>query len=133
MESTIQQVKDRMPFQTVDWNALAETEHHGDSGMAHWRTMQWGDLRARVVEYSPGYKANHWCTKGHILFLLEGELTTELQDGRQFHLTKGMSYQVSDDVSAHRSFTVTGAKLFIVDGGFLKIEKKNKVQRGVWM
>ena len=122
-----------VPFQTVDWNALAETEHNGDTGMAHWRTMQWGDLRVRVVEYSPGYKADHWCTKGHILFLLEGELTTELQDGRQFHLTKGMSYQVSDDVSAHRSFTTTGAKLFIVDGGFLKIEKKNKVQRGVWM
>lgn len=94
--------------------------------------MQWGDLRVRVVEYSAGYKADHWCTKGHILFCLEGEITTELKDGRQFVLKEGMSYQVSDDVSAHRSSTTTGAKLFIVDGGFLKIEK-NKVQRGVWM
>jgi hypothetical protein len=132
MESTIQQIKNLVPFQTVDWNALSETEHSGDTGTAQWRTMQWGDLRVRVVEYSAGYKADHWCTKGHILFLLEGELTTELKDGRQFHLTKGMSYQVSDEVSAHRSFTTTGAKLFIVDGGFLKIGK-NKVQRGIWM
>ena len=86
----------------------------------------------RLVEYSAGYKANHWCKKGHILFCLEGELTTELKDGRQFILKKGMSYQVSDDVSAHRSSTVTGAKLFIVDGGFLQIEKM-KFERGIWM
>src|SRR5687767_12580237 len=132
MESAIQQVRNLVPFQTTDWNAIAGTEHLGDCGTAKWRTMQWGDLRVRLVEYSAGYKANHWCTKGHILFCLEGELTTELMDGRLFTLKQGMSYQVSDDVSAHRSSTVTGAKLFIVDGGFLKIEKK-QVQRGVWM
>jgi hypothetical protein len=132
MEGTIQQVKNIVPFQTTDWNSIAETEHAGDIGIAQWRTMQWGDLRVRLVEYSAGYKANHWCTKGHILFCLEGELTTELKDGRQFTLKQGMSYQVSDDISAHRSSTVTGAKLFIVDGGFLQIEK-NKIQRGVWM
>ncbi|HEU5290968.1 MAG TPA: DHCW motif cupin fold protein [Cyclobacteriaceae bacterium] len=132
MESILQPIKNLVPFQTTDWNALMTTEHVGECGKSHWRTMQWGDLRVRVVEYSPGYKANHWCTKGHILFCLEGELTTELKDGRQFVLKQGMSYQVSDDVSAHRSSTKTGAKLFIVDGGFLKIEK-NKVQRGVWM
>ncbi len=132
MESSIQQVKNLVPFQTTDWNAVAGTQHNGKCGTAQWRTMQWGDLRARVVEYSPGYKADHWCTKGHILFCLEGELTTELKDGRQFVLKQGMSYQVSDDVSAHRSFTAMGAKLFIVDGGFLQIEK-NKIQKGVWM
>jgi len=125
-------MKNLVPFQTTDWSSLTGTEHPGEAGIASWRTMQWGDLRARYVEYSPGYKANHWCTKGHILFCLEGELTTELQDGRLFTLKKGMSYQVSDDVSAHRSYTSTGAKLFIVDGGFLHIEK-TKVQRGVWM
>jgi len=132
MESILQPIKNLVPFQTTDWNALTETECIGESGKSCSRTMQWGDLRVRVVEYSPGYKANHWCTKGHILFCLEGEITTELKDGRQFVLKEGMSYQVSDDVSAHRSSTTTGAKLFIVDGGFLKIEKA-KVQRGVWM
>src|SRR5688572_1555701 len=132
MESILQPIKNLVPFQTTDWNTLTETECSGEQGKSCSRTMQWGDLRVRMVEYSPGYKANHWCTKGHILFCLEGELRTELKDGRQFVLKPGMSYQVSDDVVAHRSSTTTGAKLFIVDGGFLKIEK-NKIQRGVWM
>lgn len=132
MESTIQQIKNIVPFQTTDWTRITGTEHPGDHGIAHWRTMQWGDFRVRLVEYSAGYKANHWCTKGHILFCLEGELITELKDGRQFVLKQGMSYQVSDNVSAHRSSTSTGAKLFIIDGGFLNIEK-TKIQRGVWM
>jgi hypothetical protein len=130
MESTIEQIKNFVPFQTTDWASIAETLHSGEQGTARWRTMQWGDLRVRMVEYTAGYKADHWCTKGHILFCLEGELTTELQDGRQFILKKGMSYQVSDEVSSHRSFTRTGAKLFIVDGGFLQI---NKIQKGIWM
>jgi hypothetical protein len=132
MESTILPVNNLVPFQTTDWACIAETEHPGESGTAFWRTLQFGDLRVRVVEYSPGYKADHWCTKGHILFCLEGELVTELNDGRQFILKQGMSYQVSDEVSAHKSSTSIGAKLFIVDGGFLRIEK-NPVKRGVWM
>ncbi len=69
-----------------------------------------------MVEYTPGYLADHWCDKGHILFVIEGELTTELKDGRTFKLTAGCSYQVSDfGDAAHRSITQTGAKLFIVD------------------
>jgi quercetin dioxygenase-like cupin family protein len=68
-----------------------------------------------MVEYSPGYIADHWCSKGHILLVLEGDLETELQDGRKFTLKPGMSYQVQDDGEAHRSSTTTGAKLFIVD------------------
>jgi hypothetical protein len=67
------------------------------------------------VEYSPGYLADHWCAKGHVLLCLEGELTTELADGRVMQLLPGMSYQVADDTMPHRSSTVTGAKLFIVD------------------
>lgn len=112
-----------IPFQTTDWSRIAATEHAGESGMAWWRTLMYGDLRVRLVEYSAGYKADHWCAAGHILFCLEGELVTELQDGRQFTLKAGMSYQVSDNMGAHRSITATGARLFIVDGGFLKIEK----------
>ena len=119
-----------VPFHTTDWSSLAATAHPGETGMAWWRTLQFGDLRVRLVEYSPGYKADHWCTRGHILFCLEGELLTELKDGQQFMLHAGMSYQVSDDVSSHRSTTTTGARLFIIDGGFLKIEK---IKKGIWM
>jgi hypothetical protein len=103
-------------FTTTDWSTVATTEHPGETGRALWRTLEIGDLRVRMVEYTAGYLANHWCDRGHVLLVLEGELDTELRDGRRFKLTPGMSYQVSDlGDAAHRSSTVNGAKLFIVD------------------
>jgi very-short-patch-repair endonuclease len=104
-----------IPFGTTDWTTVEKTEHQGETGIAYWRTRQFGSIRVRLVEYSPGYFADHWCSKGHILFCLEGELHTELQDGRRFTLVSGMSYQVADNAEAHRSSTSTGAKLFVVD------------------
>ena len=104
-----------LPFGTTEWNTVPPTRHEGDSGFATWRTRQFGEMRVRMVEYSPGYIANHWCSKGHILLVLEGELTTELADGRVFTLKPGTSYQVADGAEPHRSTTATGAKLFIVD------------------
>jgi hypothetical protein len=104
-----------IPFHTTDWSSIEPTVHEGASGLAFWRTVRLGVIRLRMVEYTPGYLANHWCTKGHILLCLEGELHTELADGRTFVLTRGMSYQVADEAEPHRSSTSTGAKLFIVD------------------
>lgn len=104
-----------IPFGTTDWSALPRTEHKGESGVAYWRTCQWGDLRVRMVEYSAGYRADHWCDKGHILLCVAGELRTELKDGSVHVLKPGMSYQVADNTAAHRSFTPAGATLFIVD------------------
>ena len=104
-----------IPFGTTDWSAVARTEHKGETGTAYWRTLNFGGIRVRMVEYTPGYEADHWCSKGHILLCLEGELNTELQDGRVFTLKPGMSYQVADDAEAHKSITALGAKLFIVD------------------
>jgi hypothetical protein len=104
-----------IPFGTTIWSQIAPTEHTGETGVAYWRTQQFDNVRVRLVEYSPGYLADHWCKKGHILLCLEGELHTELADGRQFVLTPGVSYQVADNAEPHRSFTSTGAKLFIVD------------------
>ena len=104
-----------IPFGTTDWSKIPPTEHKGESGMALWRTSQFGGVRVRMVDYSPGYRADHWCSKGHILLCLEGELHTELRDGRTFVLEPGMSYQVGDGAEPHRSYTATGAKLFIVD------------------
>ncbi|MDP3451090.1 MAG: DHCW motif cupin fold protein, partial [Anaerolineaceae bacterium] len=103
-----------IPFGTTDWAQIEAVEHQGVTGIATWRTQQFGDIRVRMVEYSPGYMADHWCRKGHILLCLEGELHTELEDGRTFILTPGMSYQVADGAEAHRSSTAMGAKLFIV-------------------
>ena len=104
-----------IPFGTTDWSGVEPTEHAGETGMAIWRTRQFGDVRVRMVEYSPGYRADHWCRKGHILLCVAGELDTELADGRTFRLRPGMSYQVADNAEAHRSSTQTGATLFIVD------------------
>ena len=104
-----------IPFGTTDWATIKRVEYAGETGKAFWRTQQFGSVRVRMVEYSPGYRADHWCDKGHILLCTTGELITELKDGRQFTLKPGMSYQVADKTDAHRSFTEAGATLFIVD------------------
>ena len=105
----------KIPFSTTDWSKVEPTEHTGERGLAYWRTRQFGAIRVRMVEYTPGYYADHWCSKGHILLCLEGELHTDLKDGRKFVLKPGMSYQVADNAEPHRSYTETGAKLFVVD------------------
>ena len=111
-----------IPFQTVDWSTVPRTEHKGETGVAYWQTLRFDGLRVRVVEYSKGYKADHWCEKGHIVYCLEGEVVNERQDGPSSVLTPGMSYIVSDDLSSHRSVTETGVKLLIIDGDFLKLK-----------
>jgi quercetin dioxygenase-like cupin family protein len=102
-------------FCTTDWAAVAPSVHPGARGAATWRTLEAGNVRVRMVEYSPGYEANHWCERGHVLLVIDGELITELADGRRFVLSAGMSYQVADGASAHRSSSPRGARLFIVD------------------
>ncbi|MDO9198492.1 DHCW motif cupin fold protein [Rhodoferax sp.] len=104
-----------LPFDTTDWSSVERVEYRGETGTAYWRTKHFGEIRVRMVEYSAGYLADHWCVKGHVLLCLEGELVTELEDGRIFKLQPGMSYQVADNAEPHRSSTPTGAKLFIVD------------------
>jgi len=99
----------------VDWTAIPETLHPGAPGQASWRTLEVGKVRARVVEYSPGYVADHWCERGHVVHVLEGELVTELRDGRTFKAGAGKGYVVADGDGAHRSRTDGGAKIFIVD------------------
>jgi hypothetical protein len=106
---------ENLDFALTEWEKVERTEHAGETGKAFWRTRQFGDIRVRMVEYTPGYLADHWCSKGHILLCLKGELVTELQDGRKFVLTPGVSYQVADGAEPHRSRTETGATLFIVD------------------
>ena len=103
------------PFQTFQWDNIPSESHTGESGFATWQVMHVGNIRVRRLEYSPGYKADHWCRKGHIIHCLEGEMTTELEDGRMIKLTKGMTYIVGDDCEAHRSYTAPGCLLFVVD------------------
>lgn len=107
-------------FQTIDWSAVPRTDHRGETGTAFWQTVQFPGLRVRIVEYSAGYLADHWCRKGHIVQCLKGEFTSELADGRSFVLREGMAYVVTDEASSHRSTTKNGVRLLIIDGDFLK-------------
>jgi quercetin dioxygenase-like cupin family protein len=109
-----------IPFHITDWAKEPLVEHKGVTGVSSWKTLQFEGLRIRIVEYSKNYKADHWCEKGHIIYCLEGEMNTELADGRIIELSKGMSYQVSDGLSSHCTSSKSGVKLFIVDGDFLK-------------
>jgi len=103
-------------FSVSQWSAITPSAHEGAKGAAYWRTVETGNIRVRMVEYSPGYVADHWCARGHVLLVLEGELITELKDGRRFTLKSGYSYHVGDDeTNPHKSRTDTGARLFIVD------------------
>jgi hypothetical protein len=104
-----------IPFGTTDWSTVEVTVHSGTTGSATWRTRQFGAVRVRLVEYSAGYLADHWCAKGHIVWCVSGDLQTELADGRRFELAPGMSYQVGDQMEPHRSRSRDGATLFIVD------------------
>jgi uncharacterized cupin superfamily protein len=107
-------------FQKIDWTSIDKTEHKGDTGVSKWQTIQFPGLRIRLVEYSPGYLADHWCQKGHIVHCLEGEFVSELSTGEKLKLSAGDSYVVSDELSSHRSLSRDGVKLLIIDGDFLK-------------
>ena len=114
--------EENIPFQTIDWTKIPKTEYKGKRGIAHWQTIEFQGLRIRIVEYSKGYLADHWCKKGHIVHCLEGKVINEQEDGTKSILTKGMSYVVSDELSSHRSVTENGVKLMIIDGDFLKLK-----------
>jgi len=106
---------EHVPFAAIDWTNVQPVDHPGETGVATWRTIEVGNVRVRKVDYSPGYLADHWCSRGHVILVLEGQLDTDLADGRRYVLTAGMTYVVADGAEAHRSSTVQGARLFIVD------------------
>lgn len=109
-----------IPFQTIDWSMIPKVEYQGETGSAFWQTVQFSGLRIRIVEYTKGYLADHWCHKGHIVHCLKGGFTSELENGDLFSLTEGMTYVVSDEMSSHRSTTRDGVTVMIIDGDFLK-------------
>lgn len=48
-----------IPFFVTDWSEISATEHKGQTGTAFWKTLNFEGLRVRMVEYSPGYLADH--------------------------------------------------------------------------
>ncbi len=112
--------KSNIDFQTIDWSKIEKTFHPGETGESYWQTLQLPGLRLRLVSYSTGYLANHWCRKGHVVHCLEGWFVSQLERGEAFPLSAGMTYVVSDELSSHRSVSETGVKLLIIDGDFLR-------------
>jgi hypothetical protein len=109
-----------IPFHIINWETIPKTEYTGETGVAYWQVVQYPGLRIRIVEYSRGYMADHWCQKGHIVHCLKGEFISESEDGNEFRLTEGSTYIVSDGMSSHRSYTKNGVKVMIIDGDFLR-------------
>lgn len=117
--SRIELIMSNILFNLIDWTKVERTEHRGESGIAYWRTLYFGNIRMRLVEYSENYIADHWCQKGHIVHCLEGEFVNEMANGERHFLSKGMTYIVSDDLSSHRSLSKDGVSLLVIDGDFL--------------
>lgn len=115
----------KIKFQIANWDIIETTEHKGEAGTAFWKTIHFDGLRLRIVEYSKGYLADHWCKKGHIVHCIDGAFVTELEGGTKFSLSKGMTYIVSDELSSHRSISENGVKLLIIDGDFLAVNSDN--------
>ena len=115
-----------IPFQTINWSNIEKTEHKGETGTSFWQTIQFAGLRVRKVEYSSGYLADHWCQKGHIVHCLEGEFISELTTGAHFQLSKGMTYNVSNDLSSHCSISAKGPNFVNHRWWFLEIIRSMK-------
>lgn len=105
-----------MTFTPLDWASLRSQEIPGEQGTAQERSFEQAGLRVRLVDYGPSYVADHWCDRGHVLYVLSGEMTVVLKDGRNTRLTPGMGFCVSDfGDSAHAVRSETGCRAFIVD------------------
>ncbi len=103
------------PFQQIDWSETKPELHPGTSGTASWKIFNMGDIRVRIVEFSATYEADHWCNKGHVVYCIDGEMTTFLEDGSEFVLSAGKSWFVGDDSDAHCIKSEKGCTIFIVD------------------
>jgi quercetin dioxygenase-like cupin family protein len=105
-----------VPFTVTDFQSIAPVEHEGETGTSFWRVFESGNVRARVVDYSAGYRSDHWCPRGHVFYVLEGEFGVVLKDGRNFRLGPGMSFAAGDDeANPHLGYSEKGARVFIVD------------------
>ena len=105
-----------VPFSVTEWEGVGQTEHKGIKGTSLWKTFEEGNIRARIVEYSPGFVSDHYCERGHVVLVLKGSLLLTMKKGDRFIIEEGCSFQLSDDASKpHSVSSEHGAKVFIVD------------------
>ncbi len=106
---------ENVPFTVTDWNRLSSVGLRGETGKAVSKEVDQGNVRVRLVEYSAGYASDHWCTRGHIVIVLEGDLTVELQDGKKYDLKGDMSVHMGDNAAPHKVYSRGGARVVIFD------------------
>jgi hypothetical protein len=103
------------PFFTTDWREIESETISGETGIVIQKIKFVGDIRIRMLDYSANYLADHWCTKGHIIQCLEGEIQLVFDNGKESTLMSGMTFAVGDESSSHKTFSKNGCKLFIID------------------
>jgi len=107
---------EHVPYNSINWSNINPVEHKGESGTSFWQTVETGNIRVRIVEYSKGFVADHFCERGHVGLVLEGELQIKLKDRKTFQLKLGMSFLLADDkTNPHTVISDNGAKIFIID------------------
>lgn len=107
---------ENLPIGAIDWSRVPAVVQPGETGTAAARTCDLGDIRLRLVAYSPGYKADHWCAKGHIIYVISGHLVIEHEDETRAVLSPGKSWHAPDNAGPpHRVLCEAGATVFIID------------------
>jgi hypothetical protein len=104
-----------VPFQAIAWDALAATSHPGEAGTATMREVEVGPLRLRCIDYSAGYRSDHYCELGHVAFVVEGEIEILMHGRAPSRLVAGASFAVGSHMEPHSVVSPRGAKLFVVD------------------
>ncbi len=105
-----------IPFQQTHWNSIPKVEHIGETGTSFWKVKEIANFRMRIVEYSRNFKADHWCKKGHLLYVLKGVIEIEMKNGETYQLGEADSFVVGDDrQNPHIISSDFGAKVLIID------------------
>ena len=103
-------------YVSIDWEHVPREEHPGKTGSAFWRTYQDEDVHLRIVEYPAGYVSDHWCAKGHIIHMLQGEIEIALKDGSTSHAKTGATLKIAEGLEhCTRNASMVSAQMLIVD------------------
>ena len=100
---------------SFDWDSIPTQKIDGETGFCTIKTKTLGEIKIRHIEYSANYSADHWCDKGHIVFIIDGELKIEHKDNSIHTLQGGMTYLIGDNTLAHQAKSKLGAKALIID------------------
>ncbi len=107
---------ENFPIGVVKWSRTPAVIQAGETGTATTRTCELGNITLRIVVFSSGFKSDHWCNKGHIVYVISGSFVIEHEDEIRTELSAGESWHAPDDArSPHRVLCEVGATVLIFD------------------